>query len=208
MALPGFIAPKRNKRATKAKAMHAVDAQAEILQDDTASAEHLAAEPVQTDANATRTARKPGARQKDSETVLSAAKGKAAKGGGRKEGEELQSEHPLERQATVELLRGLASRPQILDLMEQVQPGAIHGAVKAMLGGAVVAGAHGAADRASMWRVLGMPWVGENGNAKQTGALLGAALGEAVARLEGHRGHVPVTLDGKAEAKALADKGD
>ena len=120
----------------------------------------------------------------------------------------MQSVHPVERQATVELLRGLASRPQILDLMEQVQPGAVHGAVKAMLGGAVVAGAHGAADRASMWRVLGMPWVGENGGAKQAGTLLGAVLGEAVARLEGHRGRAPVTLDATAEAKALTDNAD
>ena len=59
-----------------------------------------------------------------------------------------------------------------------------------------------------MWRVLGMPWVGENNGGKQATAILGAVLGEAVARLEQHRGRAPVTVDAQAEAKVLADKGD
>jgi hypothetical protein len=140
-----------------------------------------------------------------------AAKAKSSKGKkGEGKGEEgaLQSVQPGGPTVIIHTLRGMATRPDLLDQFEMIQPGAIEGAAAAMLKGATVSGAHGAADRASLWRVLGMPWVGEGGSAKQAGAMLGAALGEAVSRIEDHRGHGRVTVDMRTDAKPLTVQGD
>jgi hypothetical protein len=105
-------------------------------------------------------------------------------------------------------LREASTRPALLDQIEAIEPGAITGAVMAMVHGAQTRGAGGVADRAAMWRMFGMPWVGEGGSAKQVGAVLGAALGEAVARIEDHRGHGRVTVDIRADAKPLTVQGE
>lgn len=100
------------------------------------------------------------------------------------------------------LLRAAATRPEMVDAVEGAHPGALTGAVVAMTRGAQIAGPSGVADRSALWRMVGMPWVGEGGGkmARDLGAALGAAYGEAVSRLEGHRRHKPVTV---AEPMAL-----
>ena len=124
--------------------------------------------------------------------------GKAARG---KQSVEAPSAGTL---AIVAQLRALASRPDLLDAVEGIHPGATGGAVVAMVRSAQTAGPSGVADRAALWRVLGMPWIGEGGGkmAKDLGAALGAAYGEAVARLEGHRRQDLVTLDHDAAPEA------
>lgn len=99
--------------------------------------------------------------------------------------------------AVVAKIKAMASRPELIDAMEVMHPGAVGGAVAAMMQSAQVAGPGGAADRSALWRVVGAPWVGDGGGkaARDLGAALGAAYGEAVSRLEGHRRHGTVTLD-------------
>jgi hypothetical protein len=53
-----------------------------------------------------------------------------------------------------------------------------------------------------------MPWVGEVSNARAAGTILGAVVGEAVARLEQHRRHAGGTVDGRAGAKVLDIEAD
>ena len=94
-------------------------------------------------------------------------------------------------------LRALATRPEMVDAVEEAHPGVLTGAVVAMARGAQIAGPSGVADRSALWRMVGMPWIGEGGGkaARDLGAALGAAYGEAVSRLEGHRRQDLVTLD-------------
>lgn len=103
-------------------------------------------------------------------------------------------------------LRGYATRPDLYDAAVAHDPGAIHGAVDAMLRGAKTAGPAGIADRQALYRMLGLPWATASAgvNAKDLGAALGAAYGEAVSRLEGHRRHGTVTLD-HADTTETAD---
>lgn len=101
-------------------------------------------------------------------------------------------------------LRGYSTRPDLYDLAVAHDPGAIHSAVDAMLRGAATAGPAGIADRQALYRMLGLPWAtatSSGATAKDLGAALGAAYGEAVSRLEGHRRHrldtgrEPVTIE-------------
>ena len=101
-------------------------------------------------------------------------------------------------------LRGYSTRPDLYDLAVAHDPAAIHSAVDAMLRGAATAGPAGIADRQALYRMLGLPWApatSSGATAKDLGAALGAAYGEAVSRLEGHRRHrrdtgrEPVTIE-------------
>ena len=103
-------------------------------------------------------------------------------------------------------LRAISTRPEMLDKIETEHPGVLTGALAAMARGAQIAGPSGVADRAALWKVVGMPWIGDAGSSGKTardlGAALGAAYGEAVSRLEGHRRHrrdtarAPVVIEG------------
>lgn len=93
-------------------------------------------------------------------------------------------------------LRQVATRPEAVDLLETMRPGCIDAAVDAMVTGAGRPGREGVADRSAIWKMMGLPWA-MDGNAKAArdlGTALGAAYGEAVSRLEGHRRHKPVTV--------------
>ena len=111
--------------------------------------------------------------------------------------------------AMVARLRVLAARSDLVDAVEEMHPGAVGGAVLAMVRSAQTAGPSGVADRAALWRVLGMPWVGDNGgsgkSARDLGLALGAAYGEAVSRLEGHRRRVGVTVREPVTLEAVLD---
>lgn len=100
-------------------------------------------------------------------------------------------------------LRALATRPEMIDLAEMVRPGSASGAFAALVDGASTRGPAGSADRAQLWRIFGMPWVPEVGNARTAGTLLGSALGAAVAQLEQGRRHDAVTVAPVIEAKPL-----
>lgn len=104
-------------------------------------------------------------------------------------------------------LRALATRPEMVDAVEEAHPGVLTGAVVAMARGAQIAGPSGVADRSALWRMVGMPWIGEGGGkaARDLGAALGAAYGEAVARLEGHRRHSPGTVREPVTLDAAVD---
>ena len=147
---------------------------------------------------------KPGRAKPKAQTGRKAGKGKGEEGEGALQSLDEPGRVPMTGSAIV----ALASRPDVLAELEEIRPGAMRKALGAMLDGATQKGASGAADRAAFWRMTGMPWVGEGGSAKQVGAVLGAALGEAVARIEDHRGHQRVTVDMRADAKVLADQGD
>jgi len=106
-------------------------------------------------------------------------------------------------------LRAISTRPDMLDKVETEHPGVLTGALAAMARGAQIAGPSGVADRAALWKVVGMPWVGEGGSSGKTardlGAALGAAYGEAVSRLEGHRRRAGVTVREPVTLEAVLD---
>jgi hypothetical protein len=192
---PSFLG-RRRKKKEEAQATREIDAS------DTASASTNPATDSPNAATEPKTG-KPGRAKPKAQTGSKGAKGKESGGEG-----VLQSVQPAAPTVIIHTLRGMATRPELLDQFEMIQPGALEGAAAAMLKGATVSGAHGAADRASLWRVLGMPWVGEGGSAKQAGAMLGAALGEAVSRIEDYRGNGRVTVDMRADAKPLTTQVD
>lgn len=106
-------------------------------------------------------------------------------------------------------LRAISTRPEMLDKIETEHPGVLTGALAAMARGAQIAGPSGVADRAALWKVVGMPWIGDAGSSGKTardlGAALGAAYGEAVSRLEGHRRRGGVTAREPVTLEAVLD---
>lgn len=118
-------------------------------------------------------------------------------------GEGQQSVRHRPRETTPLAVMALASRPDVLAELEEIRPGATRKALGAMLDGAGQKGASGAPDRAALWRIVGMPWVGEGASARAAGTMLGSALGAAVAQLEQGRRHDAVTVAPVIEAKPL-----
>lgn len=142
-------------------------------------------------------------RKADSSAKSTKRRGKGVLEGPRERARGRRSTSAPDHESIIAGLRALATRPQMLETFEAISPGAIVDAVDAMLTGATVSGAHGAADRAALWRILGMPWVGEGASARNVGNILGSAVGTAVAAIEQGRRHGAVTLPPTLEAKAL-----
>lgn len=143
------------------------------------------------------------ARNPPSGNVNKAAERMKPQGKGRAQG---RGQHSAEADLSLVLagpVASLSTRPELVAEIERIQPGAITGAVCAMVKGAQAKGPSGASDRAAMWRMLGMPWVGEGASARAAGTMLGSALGAAVAQLEQGRRHDAVTVAPVIEAKPL-----
>ena len=181
---PAFLGASRAKK-TRAKAQEAAGAQGH---------EPNGAIPS-TDSD--------GVRKADSGASNTKRRGKGVLEGPRERARGRRSVSAPDHESIVAGLRALATRPQMLETFEAISPGAIVDAVDAMLTGATVSGAHGAADRAALWRILGMPWVGEGASARQVGNVLGAAVGTAVAAIEQGRRHDAATVGPVIEAKPL-----
>jgi hypothetical protein len=219
MPTPAFLSPKRRARTpsadagqeqAQAQAQQPLDLRADaspnagklapVRKPDTSTALH---EKQAVPAKAAETAQKMGSAQKMGKP---ARKGRKA---GRRGAEgETHSAHLDALGVTPLAVMGLATRPDVLAELEQIRPGATRDALGAMLDGAATRGASGAPDRAALWRIVGMPWVGEVSNARAAGTILGAVVGEAVARLEQHRRHAGGTVDGRAGAKVLDIEAD
>jgi hypothetical protein len=221
MPTPAFLSPKRRARTPSADAgqeQEQAQAQAQQLLDlradaspnagklapvrkpDTSTALH---EKQAVPAKAAKTAQKMGSAQKMGRP------GRAVGDGAKRA--KVRAQQSLSEPAhgkTVEALRRMATRPELVDLAEALQPGAVGGAFLAMVDGATTRGPSGAADRGQLWRVLGMPWISDTGGARAAGTILGAVVGEAVARLEQHRRHAGGTVDGRAGAKVLDIQAD
>jgi len=143
------------------------------------------------------------AKSKGGEKGQASGKRTGAGGKGRKQGGDVA---PLG-VSPLGYLRQMATRPEAVDLLETMRPGCIDAAVDAMVTGAGRPGREGVADRSAIWKMMGLPWA-MDGNAKAArdlGTALGAAYGEAVSRLEGHRRHKPVTVAEPMTLEGAAD---
>ena len=130
-------------------------------------------------------------------------------GVGKGRGMQSADQFPLPSPSLTATLRAISTRPEMLDKIETEHPGVLTGALAAMARGAQIAGPSGVADRAALWKVVGMPWIGDAGSSGKTardlGAALGAAYGEAVSRLEGHRRRGGVTVREPVTLEAVLD---
>ena len=99
------------------------------------------------------------ARNPPSGNVNKAAERMKPQGKGRAQGRGQQSAEADISLVLAGPVASLSTRPELVAEIEKIQPGAITGAVRAMVKGAQTKGPSGASDRAAMWRMLGMPWV-------------------------------------------------